>query len=220
MRFTLPVIVLSTITGTANFAQDQFPVGIKSSVPAIIGTMNLVAGIIATVMQFLKINELMENHKTAALAYGLLSRNIRLALALPRRERSSDGLDFVNVCKAEYDRLIEQSPSVPTDILKRFEKKYPIEGKFTKPEIMNVVPIPRLKIDTSTIKHINTVKAITQGGPFQRIGDIMEAKEEYEEAVRRATEEGGVDEDEDEELKSQASEEEIDVEQGKSEGQP
>ena len=60
MRFTLPVIVLSTITGTANFAQNQFPESIQGSVPAMIGGLNLVAGLIATVMQFLKINELME----------------------------------------------------------------------------------------------------------------------------------------------------------------
>lgn len=216
MRFTLPVIILSTITGTANFAQDQFPVGIRGSVPSIIGAMNLVAGIIATIMQFLKINELMENHKTAALAYGLLSRNIRLILALPRRERSSDGLDFVNICKAEYDRLIEQSPSIPTNILRRFEKKYPLDGKFTKPEILNVTPIPKLKMDTSSIKHVNIVKAMTQGGPFRKIGDIMEAREEYEEAIKKASEDENDDEDdEDEELKSVASEEDIDVEQGK-----
>jgi len=216
MRFTLPVIVLSTLTGTANFAQDQFPESIRGAVPSIIGGLNLIAGIIATVMQFLKINELMENHKTAALAYGLLSRNIRLSLALPRKERSSDGLDFVNVCKSEYDRLIEQSPSIPTDILKSFEKKYPINGKFTKPEILNVVPIPKLKMDTTNVKHINPIKALTQGGPFRKIGDLMEAKEEYEEAVEKASDGVDVfeDEEEEEELKSQSGDEQ-DVELGK-----
>jgi len=221
MRFTLPVIVLSTITGTANFAQDQFPLSIRGAVPSIIGGFNLIAGIIATVMQFLKINELMENHKTATLAYGLLSRNIRLCLALPRKERSADGLDFVNLCKAEYYRLIEQSPSIPTDVLKKFEKKYPIDGKFTKPEILNVVPIPRMRMDTTLVKRINPVKALTQGGPFRKIGDLMEAKEEYELAMEKSIkdQEDIFEEDEegeDDELKSQPGDE-IDVEQGKSE---
>ena len=116
MRFTLPVIVLSTVTGTANFAQTSFPEGIRPIVPSVIGGMNLIAGLIATIMQFLKINELMENHRTAALSYGLLSRNIRLMLALPREERRKDGLKFVEECKAEYDRLIEQSPAVPINL--------------------------------------------------------------------------------------------------------
>src|SRR6056300_1742500 len=98
MRFTLPVIVLSTLTGTANFAQEQFPLSVRGMVPSVIGGLNLIAGLIATIMQFLKINELMENHKAAALSYGLLSRNIRLTLALAREERNQDGLDFVNKC--------------------------------------------------------------------------------------------------------------------------
>ena len=122
MRFTLPVIVLSTLTGTANFAQEQFPESVRGMVPSVIGGLNLIAGLIATIMQFLKINELMENHKAAALSYGLLSRNIRLTLALAREERNQDGLDFVNNCKTEYDRLIEQSPTVPAVILVDFEK--------------------------------------------------------------------------------------------------
>lgn len=212
MRFTLPVIILSTITGTANFAQDQFPESIRSGVPAVIGGMNLIAGIIATIMQFLKINELMENHKIAAISYGLLSRNIRLTLALPRRERSADGLDFVNTCKAEYDRLIEQSPSIPTNILKKFEKKYPFDGKFTKPEILLVRPIPKLSIKTE-----HPIKSLTKGGPFSKLGDILDSKDEYE----RQEEKLNKDEDEDEyedgddvELKSVASEQNPDVEQG------
>ena len=50
MRFTLPVIILSTVTGTANFAQSSFPENMRSSAPAMIGGLNLIAGIIATIM--------------------------------------------------------------------------------------------------------------------------------------------------------------------------
>lgn len=144
LRFNLPVIVLSTVTGTANFAQSTFPESMRASAPAIIGGMNLIAGLIATIMQFLKINELMENHRTAALGHGSLSRNIRLQLSLPREERKKEGLKFVEDCKGEYDRLLEQSPAIPKQILINFDKEYPIEGVFTKPEILNVRAIPTL----------------------------------------------------------------------------
>ena len=40
MRFTLPVIVLSTITGTANFAQDTFPDSVRPYAPVFIGGLN------------------------------------------------------------------------------------------------------------------------------------------------------------------------------------
>ena len=78
LRFNLPVIVLSTITGTANFAQSTLPVSIQPAAPSIIGGLNLVAGLIATIMQFLKVDEVMGDHKTTAVGNGSLSRNKRL----------------------------------------------------------------------------------------------------------------------------------------------
>lgn len=218
MRFTLPVIVLSTLTGTANFAQEQFPESVRGMVPSVIGGLNLIAGLIATIMQFLKINELMENHKAAALAYGLLSRNIRLTLALAREERNQDGLDFVNVCKSEYDRLIEQSPAVPTNILAQFESEYPLDNIFTKPEILNVRAIPKLRLPgfTNLKKETSVTAAVTKGGPFAGVGDLLKSKEEYNERTK-ILEEMQSELDEEEELKSVVSEEPTDVEQGRSE---
>ena len=40
-RFALPVIVLSTITGTANFALKSFPEAWRETVPLVIGFLNL-----------------------------------------------------------------------------------------------------------------------------------------------------------------------------------
>jgi hypothetical protein len=208
MRFTLPVIVLSTLTGTANFAQEQFPESMRSMVPSVIGGLNLIAGLVATIMQFLKINELMENHKAAALSYGLLSRNIRLMLALPRRERGADGLDFVNNCKAEYDRLIEQSPSIPTSILTEFEKEYPLDNVFTKPEILDVRAIPKLKMNTGSV-----IASLTRGGPLSKVGELVKSREEYD-AKLKILDEMQSEIDAEEDIKSVVSEEQPDVEQG------
>lgn len=182
LRFTLPVIILSTITGTANFAQSTLPESIRGGAPSVIGGMNLIAGLIATVMQFLKINELMENHRTAALSHGLLSRNIRLALALPRGERKKDGLKFVEEAKAEYDRLLEQSPAIPSNVLLRFDKEHPYDNVFTKPEILNVRSIPTLKPP----KTIEPLHAITVNTPLERVGNLFKkvdevVEEEYDE---------------------------------------
>jgi len=220
MRFTLPVIILSTITGTANFAQEQFPENLRGMVPSVIGGLNLIAGLVATIMQFLKINELMENHKAAALSFGLLSRNIRLELALAREERSTDGLEFVTRCKNEYDRLIEQSPSVPSTILAEFEKEYPLDNIFTKPEILDVRAIPKLKLPGFTNIRSHTGSSVisesTKGGPLSKIGELVKGREEYEAKVK-ILEEMQSELDQEEELTSVVSEEpedEPDVEQG------
>jgi hypothetical protein len=113
----------------------------RGAVPSIIGAMNLIAGIIATIMQFLKINELMEGFRVASLQYGKLSRTIRLELTLPLEERSQDGSTMIENCRAEYDRLIEQSPPIPYFIIQSFEKQFPDDSDFFKPEIMHIQPI-------------------------------------------------------------------------------
>ena len=74
-----------------------------------------------------------------------------------------------------------------------FEKEYPIDGVFTKPEILNVRPIPALKLP----KTIEPIRAITKDTVFEKVGTFLSKDpEEYEE------------EEEEEE------EEETDVEQG------
>lgn len=175
MRFTLPVIVLSTITGTANFAQEQFPLSIRSSVPSIIGGLNLIAGIIATIMQFLKINELMESHRSASQMYGKLSRKIRLELNLPLVNRTLDGADMVSDCHQEMDRLIEQSPPIPKSVLIAFDKEFPDDKIFTKPEILHVHPILPFK----AIKEYSILSLLKD--PKQRNMTDDELKDELDE---------------------------------------
>ena len=149
-RFTLPIIIISTITGTANFAQGTFPKDWEEYVPASIGAANLFAAILTTVMQFLKINERMEGHRVSSISYGKLSRNIRLELSLPINERAHDGASMVDLCNTEYDRLIEQSPAIPGDILKEFDRKFSKISNFFKPEINSIAPIEPF----STVKEL------------------------------------------------------------------
>ena len=141
MKFTIPLIIVSTVTGTANFAQETFPPTVQPYVPSAIGGLNLITAIATTIMQFLKINELMEGHRVASVQYGKLSRTIRLELTLPLSERIQDGTTMVENCRNEYDRLIEQSPNVPKKTIDDFDREFPDDNQFFKPEIMHIQPI-------------------------------------------------------------------------------
>jgi len=145
MKFTIPLIIVSTITGTANFAQETFPPTVQPYVPSAIGGLNLITAIATTIMQFLKINELMEGHRVASVQYGKVSRTIRLELTLPLTERTQSGTNMIENMRAEYDRLIEQSPNVPKYIIDAFEKEFPDDNAFFKPEIMHIQPITPFK---------------------------------------------------------------------------
>jgi hypothetical protein len=156
MLYTLPIIVLGTITGTANFAQTTFPKDIQPFAPSVIGALNLFSAILTTVAQFLKVAELMESHRVSYINYGKLARHIKLEINLPVSERTHHGANMIDICGAEYDRLIEQCPPVPKDIMKKFVNEFP-EGtedkknlQFTRPEVFTVQPFDEYPFENNT----------------------------------------------------------------------
>ena len=120
----IPIIVLSTLTGTANFAADSYvPEDFKQGFSAGVGTLNIVAGIMGTLMSFLRYSEIYEGHRIAALAWSKLSRAIEIELSLHDKKRKPCR-DFLKVCRAEYDNLLESSPTIDLDIIQMFNKKF------------------------------------------------------------------------------------------------
>lgn len=121
---TLPVIIISTITGTANFAHGTFPDSWSDTTPLVIGAFNLVAGIITTIAQFMRVNERNEAHRAAALAYDKLCNTIQEELNLPANERTMSGLEMIEKVRVEFERLLEQSPTIDQQIAMKFEGKF------------------------------------------------------------------------------------------------
>jgi hypothetical protein len=52
-----------------------------------------------------------------------LGRNISIELALDPSRRALAS-DFLKLCRAEYDRLIEQSPCIDDDIIRVFKGRF------------------------------------------------------------------------------------------------
>jgi hypothetical protein len=125
-RFTLPAITLSTITGTASFAQSSLPISIQAYAPAIIGSINIFIGILTTVQQYLKIGELNEAYRVSSIAWDKFARNIKIELSKDPSERTDAG-QFTKLCRNEYDRLMETSPPIEDDIVRLFKSTF--EGK-------------------------------------------------------------------------------------------
>ena len=146
MWFTLPVIILSSLTGTMNFAQSSFPLKYQGMLPLIIGGVNLITGMITTIGSFLRVSELAEGNRVAALSYGKIASNIRVELLLPVPQRTMNGGDFIAMCRSEMDRLTEQTPDIPRAIEKTFHsffKKILSQGDeaFYTPDIMTLRPV-------------------------------------------------------------------------------
>jgi hypothetical protein len=121
--FTIPVIIMSTLTGTANFAQDRVPIEYRGMFSMVVGCVNIAAGIITTIQQFLKISELNEAHRVAAISWDKLYRNIRIELAKHPDERIPV-VNFIKIIKDEFDRLMETSPQIPQKTMGDFQFKF------------------------------------------------------------------------------------------------
>ncbi len=116
--FNIPVIIISTITGTGNFASGSF--GPKSELIIFgLGALNIFAGILATIATYTGVAQRLEAHKFACIAWDKYSRKVQIELAKPRNDRVK-AKDFIKQSAEEYDRLIEMSPVLPNDVIRWF----------------------------------------------------------------------------------------------------
>ena len=129
--FTIPVIIMSTLTGTANFAQDKIEEKYRPYAQMGIGAVNIFAGILTTIQQFLKIAELNEAHRVSSISWDKFYRNIKIELAKSREERMGV-VHMLKLSKEEFDRLMETSPTINENVIVLFNQKFP-KKKF-KPE--------------------------------------------------------------------------------------
>jgi hypothetical protein len=131
------VIVISSIAGFANIGvQSLFEnneEALKYSSFAI-GGVSLLAGMLTTLNNLLKWSQLEEGNRVASIAWGKFQRLIAVELALKPDDRM-DSMDFLKICRAELDRLIEQSPPIPKGVIKEFEAKFGSIKDIKKPDI-------------------------------------------------------------------------------------
>lgn len=137
-HYQIPVIILSTLTGTANFATDSYvPKDYQHGFSAGVGTLNIMCGVLGTLLAFLKYAEIYEGHRISALAWSKLGRAIEIELSLHDKKRKPCR-DFLKICRAEYDNLLESSPNIDLDIIQMFNKRFNDDyPEVSKPIICN-----------------------------------------------------------------------------------
>jgi hypothetical protein len=163
LGFMFPVIILSTVTGAANFALDSVVEDpeYKKYAQLGLGGLSILTGIISTIANRLGYGSRSEAHKGAAIHWGKFQRLIAIELSLHPNERL-DCMAFLKMCRSELDRMIEQSPTIPQPVIDecRVEfKKYP---KVRKPEIVGDIDTTHIYVDTNgRLKKLAQEAAIT-----------------------------------------------------------
>ena len=171
--FTIPVIILSTLTGTANFAQERVPEDYQPAFQLFIGSLNIFAGILTTIQQFLKVSELNEAHRVSSISWDKFYRNIKLELAKSSNERMP-AYQMLKISKEEFDRLMETSPSISKKVVNKFNitfsggqikkdgvltEKQKMFKDLYKPEICNIMESTKNFVYTESQEDIEKKKA-------------------------------------------------------------
>lgn len=173
IQFQIPVIILSTLTGAANFAQERVPTDYQGYYAIIVGFFNIIAGIIATVQTFLKVSESLEGHRVASVAWGKYYHNVKTELQKEPEDRE-DVVDFMKYAKMEYEKLVEQSPPIPPEIVNRLKENVgksevhvhlpPNAGVFERIEIgkQGIRMVPESSIVQNTPKEKSNMERVLQ----------------------------------------------------------
>lgn len=138
-RFALPVIVLSTLAGSASLGSGNVPT-YATIITLSSAVINIVTGILGTLQKFLNTTELTTQHYTSSVEYGRLSREIGIMLNLPKQDRTQEGPKFLEYAKGDYNRLVDQTPAPPGFILSKFEKKF-LKNELAKPDLITLAPV-------------------------------------------------------------------------------
>jgi len=132
----LPVIVLSTLCGTASVGSNSL-FGDSSVAPTIIGLVSIGVGILNTVGNYFDFAKKSESHRIAHLHYSKLFGQINVEMSLPREERSPPAV-ILKTLRDTMERLAETTPSVPQEIIKQFNEEFEeYKGKVSIPAECN-----------------------------------------------------------------------------------
>jgi hypothetical protein len=158
-----PIIILSTVTGAANFALDSVieDPEYKKYAQLGLGGLSILTGILTTIANRLGYASGSEAHKLAAVSWGKFNRFIVIELALHPDERM-ESFSFMKMFRTELDRLIEQSPSIPEAVISSFIHEFKNYKDVKKPEIAGELEHTRIfKASDERLKRIAQEAALT-----------------------------------------------------------
>jgi hypothetical protein len=160
LRFMVPVIMISTLTGAANFALNSITdQDYRNYAGLVVGSFNIVAAMISTVAQFLKTAELKESHNIASKSWDKFNRILKIELQRNPRERSNKK-ELFNISIKEFDRLVEMSPDIPTNIINQFKELYSDSIDLIKPEATGMIISSKIYEVKEIIKEENINKKL------------------------------------------------------------
>ena len=124
----IPVIILSTLSGTASVGSTSLFSGETHISSIVIGLVSIGVGILNTISSYYSFSRKAESHRIAYLHYNKLFQMVSIEMSLPRDERM-DADHLLGQIRTAMERLAETTPTPPEAILAEFNTKFKDEDK-------------------------------------------------------------------------------------------
>lgn len=119
----IPVIILSTLSGTASVGSSSLFAGDTQISSIVIGLVSISVGVMNTINSYYSFSRKAEAHRIAYLHYNKLFQTVSIELALPRQERVEPEV-LLKELRSQMERLAETTPTPPESILSAFTKRF------------------------------------------------------------------------------------------------
>ena len=142
--FTYSSVILSTVSGGIGFMMGDLANEKSSTASDVevfdkrwltfsVGCMNIISAALVSLQKFTRCSEKSEMHSQMNKQFSSYCRKIVLELALQQCDRRNC-IEFCKLCRDEYDRLVENSPQIPTRTIREFNIKFKADHV---PEVAN-----------------------------------------------------------------------------------
>jgi hypothetical protein len=140
-RLTIPVIVLSSITGGANLSLGSISTSADNNIiNLVIGTVGIIISILSTLNNIFSFSKRKDEHYRASNDWYRLHRLIKTELSLERNRRI-DATKFFNMVLLEIERIHDYQPNIRNDVLSNFKKSLRKKGKTFSIEMPEIIKL-------------------------------------------------------------------------------
>lgn len=117
----IPIIVCSSLSGVLSFGNTGAVNNVVVSY--VVGSINVVVGMLTSILKFLRCEEKANAHKLSARGYGSFFRTVIMELSM-NREHRSNGDEFCRTCKVEFDRLHDEALPINEYVIEWYKETF------------------------------------------------------------------------------------------------
>lgn len=173
-RLTIPVIVLSSITGGANLSLGSISTSADNNIiNLVIGAVGIIISILSTLNNIFSFSKRKDEHYRASNDWYRLHRLIKTELSLERNRRI-DASKFFNMVLLEIERIHDYQPNIRNDVLNNFKKSLRKKGKTFSIEMPEII-----KLSETLIYKTNNSNDITN--EIHKVDTIIDIPDSTEE---------------------------------------